>query len=142
MLEPDWIAGLLGGLLIGSAAALFLLVNGRIMGASGIAGDLLDGTDPGGHRERLAFLMALVAVPLLIDRFVTPVIMHVTPNLALIGVAGVLVGFGTRIANGCTSGHGVCGLSRLNLRAIVAVAIFMAAGVATVALFRHVWGLI
>ena len=142
MLEPAWIMGLLGGLLIGSAAALYLLVNGRIMGASGIAGDLIDRTDPAGRGQRAVFLAGLVAVPLLIDRWVMPVETHATANLVLIAVAGVLVGLGTRLANGCTSGHGVCGLSRLSLRGIVATAVFMASGIATVALFRHAWGVI
>ncbi len=142
MLEPEWIAGLLGGLMIGTAAALFLLANGRIMGASGIAGDALDGTDRGGRAERLVFLAGLVTVPFLIDRFLIPVVSHLTPNLALIAIAGVLVGLGTRMANGCTSGHGVCGLSRLSLRGAVAVAVFMGSGAATVALFRHVWSVI
>jgi uncharacterized protein len=142
MLEPGWIAGLLGGLVIGVAAALYLLANGRIMGASGIAGDVLDGTDPAGRGERLAFLGGLVAAPLLIDRLVSPVLTHATGNLALIAIAGLLVGLGTRMANGCTSGHGVCGLSRLSPRGIAATAVFMASGIATVFLFRHVWGLI
>ena len=141
MLEPSWTLGLIGGLLIGSAAALYLLVNGRIMGASGIAGDLIDGTDPAGRGQRAVFLAALVAVPLLIDRWVMPVVTHATANLALIAVAGVLVGLGTRMANGCTSGHGVCGLSRLSRRGIVATAVFIASGVATLAMVRHVWGL-
>ena len=142
MIEPAWIPGLLGGLMIGGAAALYLLVNGRIMGATGIVGDLIDGTDPGGRAERMVFLAALIAVPVLIDRFATPVATHVTANLALVAVAGVLVGLGTRLANGCTSGHGVCGLSRLSLRGIVATAVFIACGIATVALFRHLWGVI
>lgn len=142
MLQPAWIMGLLGGLLIGSAAALYLLVNGRILGASGIAGDLIDGTDPTGRKERAVFLAGLVGVPLLIHLSGTPVVTHATGNLALIAVAGVLVGLGTRLANGCTSGHGVCGLSRLSARGIVATAVFMASGVATLALARHVWGLV
>jgi uncharacterized membrane protein YedE/YeeE len=83
-----------------------------------------------------------VAVPLLIDRLLTPVDTHATANLALVAVAGVLVGLGTRLANGCTSGHGVCGLSRLSPRGIAATAVFMATGVLTIALFRHLWGLI
>ena len=141
-LEPAWIAGLPGGLMIGGAAALYLLANGRIMGASGIAGDVLDGTDPGGRGGRLMFLAGLIAMPLLIHLFVTPVATHATGNLTLIAIAGVLVGLGTRIANGCTSGHGVCGLSRLSPRGIVATAVFIAGGVATVALFRHLWGLV
>ncbi|MGQ0564550.1 MAG: YeeE/YedE family protein [Gemmobacter sp.] len=142
MLEPAWITGLVGGLMIGTAAALYLLANGRVMGASGIVGDTLDGTDTQGRPERLAFLAALVAVPVLIHLLVAPVLSHVTPNLGLVAVAGVLVGLGTRLANGCTSGHGVCGLSRLAPRGLAATAVFMASGVVTLALFRHAWGLI
>ena len=142
MLEPVWIMGLLGGLLIGGAGALFLLVNGRIMGASSIAGDAIDGSDPAGRPERLLFLAGLVAVPWVIDRVVIPVDTHATANLALIAVAGLLVGVGTRMANGCTSGHGVCGISRLSPRGMVATAVFIASGIATVALLRHGWGLI
>ena len=142
MLEPAWITGLLGGLLIGSAAALYLLVSGRIMGASGIAGDLIDGSDPAGRRERAVFLAGLVGVPLLIDRWVMPVETHATANLALIAAAGVVVGLGTRMATGCTSGHVVCGMSRLSLRGIVAILVLMASGVATLALVRQVWGLL
>lgn len=142
MLEPEWITGLLGGLMIGAAAAIYLLVNGRIMGASGIAGDVLDGTDPAGRAEKLAFLTGLLTVPLVIHLFVTPVLPHATGNLALIAVAGVLVGLGTRLANGCTSGHGVCGLSRLSPRGLVATGVFMASGIATVFVLRHVWSVI
>ena len=142
MLEPAWIMGLLGGLLIGGAGALFLLVNGRIMGASSIAGDAIDGSDPAGRPERLLFLAGLVAVPWVIDRVVIPVDPHASANLLLIAVAGLLVGVGTRMANGCTSGHGVCGISRLSPRGMVATAVFIASGIATVALLRHGWGLI
>ena len=142
MLQPEWITGLSGGLMIGVAAALYLLVNGRILGAAGIMGDVLDGSDPGGRAEKLVFLAALLAVPLLIHLFVAPVLSHATGNLALLALAGVLVGLGTRLANGCTSGHGVCGLSRLSPRGLVATGVFMASGFATVFLFRHVWGLI
>lgn len=142
MLEPAWAMGLIGGLMIGGAATLYLLANGRVLGASGIVGDLVDGADPGGQAERLALLAGLVGVPLLIHLFATPVVTHVTGNMALTAVAGLLVGVGTRLANGCTSGHGVCGLSRLSLRALAATATFMVAGIATVAVCRHLWGLI
>lgn len=142
MLQPEWITGLLGGLMIGAAAAIWLLVNGRIMGASGIAGDVLDGTDPAGRTEKLVFLAGLLAVPLLIHLLVTPVLPHATGNLGLLALAGVLVGLGTRLANGCTSGHGVCGLSRLSPRGMVATGVFMASGFVTVFLLRHVWELI
>ena len=112
------------------------------MGASGIAGDLIDGTDPAGRPQRAVFLAGLVAVPLLIDRWVMPVATHAAANLVLIAVAGVLVGLGTRMASGCTSGHDVCGLSRLNLRGIAATLVFIASGIATLSLVRQVWGLL
>jgi hypothetical protein len=136
-MEPAWIMGLAGGLMIGGAGALYLLANGRVMGASGIAGDVLDGTDPDGRAEKLAFLAGLVGLPLLIHWLAMPVLPHATARLGLVALAGALVGLGTRWANGCTSGHGVCGLSRLSLRGIVATAAFMAAGVVTLAVLRH-----
>jgi uncharacterized membrane protein YedE/YeeE len=120
--------GLIGGLMIGLAAAVYLLVNGRIMGASGIAGSLIDGTAQSAWRERAAFLIGLVGVPALASLFVTMPATHVTSNTALLVVAGVLVGFGTRLGSGCTSGHGVCGMSRLSVRSIVSTMIYIGAG--------------
>ena len=142
MIEPQWIAGFAGGLMIGVAGAVFLLVNGRVMGASGILGGLIDGSGRGNRGERMAFLAGLVLLPLLIDRLFVPVVPGVTSSLALVAVAGLLVGIGTRLANGCTSGHGVCGISRLSWRALVATLTFMLAGALTMALFRHGLGVI
>jgi hypothetical protein len=136
-----WVWGLLGGLMIGSAGALFLLANGRVMGASGIIGGLVDGSGRANAGERAAFLAGLVGAPGLIALWTAPAT-HLTGNLAVIVVAGLCVGVGTRLANGCTSGHGVCGISRLSPRGIVATLCYIGAGVATVALFRHVWGVI
>lgn len=136
-----WVWGLLGGLMIGGAGALFLLANGRVMGASGIVGGLIDGSGRGNAAERAAFVAGLVGVPALISLWTAPAT-HLTGNLALVVVAGLCVGLGTRLANGCTSGHGVCGISRLSPRGIVATLIYIGAGVATVALFRHLWGVI
>lgn len=127
--------------MIGGAGALFLLANGRVMGASGIVGGLIDGSGRGTAGERLAFLAGLVGVPAFIALWTAPAT-HLTGNLVVIVLAGFCVGVGTRLANGCTSGHGVCGLSRLSPRGIVATLCYIGAGVATVALFRHVWGLI
>ncbi|PWR03469.1 hypothetical protein DKT77_06315 [Meridianimarinicoccus roseus] len=139
----DWIYGLAGGLLIGLAAAVFLLANGRIMGASGIIGGLVDGTGRSNAAERLAFLGGLVGVPMVIALLMGFVPDGaVTANPLLLGAAGLLVGVGTRLANGCTSGHGVCGISRLSLRGIVATCFYIAAGGLTVVLFRHVLGVI
>jgi uncharacterized protein len=141
MIETDWLWGLAGGLLIGSAAALYLLVNGRIMGASGIVGELVDGTGWDTWVERAAFLVALILVPALLHPLF-PASTGLTGNLAVVALAGVMVGFGTRLANGCTSGHGVCGISRLSLRGMVATVIYIAVGGLVMAALRHGWGLI
>ncbi len=141
-MEQDWIWGLVGGLIIGTAAATYLLVNGRIMGASGIIGGLVDGSGRSTWAERAAFLAGLALMPVLVVPLYTEVDTHLTPNLAVVIVAGLLVGLGTRIANGCTSGHGVCGISRLSLRGMVATVFYILAGGITVVLFRHILGVI
>ena len=138
----DWIAGLIGGLIIGAAAALFLLVNGRIMGASGIIGGLADGSGRKTAGERVSFLAGLIGIPAMIALLGAPVATHLTSNALVIAAAGVLVGVGTRLANGCTSGHGVCGISRLSLRGIVATVFYLLGGGLTVVLFRHLLGMI
>lgn len=142
MIETAWIYGLAGGLLIGCAAALFLLVNGRIMGASGLLGGVVDGSGWSTLTERLAFLAGLIGVPSLFLLGGARVQTHLTDNLVLVVIAGLAVGFGTRMANGCTSGHGVCGISRFSLRGIVATLIYLAAGMATMLTVRHVMGVI
>lgn len=143
MIQADWIWGLVGGLMIGTAAAIFLLGNGRIMGASGIIGGLVDRTGLGNWSERAVFLAALVVVPaLMLPFFTVEVSTHITTNLAVIVAGGLLVGIGTRLANGCTSGHGVCGISRFSLRGIVATVFYLLAGGITMVLFRHVLGVI
>ena len=135
----DWIYGLAGGLVIGLGGAVYLLANGRIMGASGILGGLIDGSGRDSGGERLAFLAGLVGVPALIALvFGLLPDTEVTGNAALLIVAGLLVGAGTRLANGCTSGHGVCGMSRLSLRGIVATVFYIGAGGLTVLAFRHI----
>ena len=141
-MEQDWIMGLLGGLLIGAAGAVYLLGNGRVMGASGIIGGLVDGSGHSTAAERLTFLAGLVGLPLLLALGLGPVENHLTDNILLLVSAGLLVGVGTRIANGCTSGHGVCGISRLSLRGIVATVFYIGAGGLTVVLFRHILGVI
>ncbi|MDG1471234.1 MAG: YeeE/YedE family protein [Ascidiaceihabitans sp.] len=135
----DWIFGLIGGLLIGLAGAVYLLGNGRIMGASGIIGGLVDGTARGAWAERGAFLAALVAVPAVLQ-FGIPVVTGAASAPVLLITAGLCVGIGTRIANGCTSGHGVCGISRFSLRGIVATLIYIGAGVVTVVVLRLMMG--
>jgi uncharacterized protein len=142
-IETDWIWGLVGGLMIGSAAALFLLVNGRIMGASGILGGLVDKTGWGTAAERLAFIAGLIVVPpLVVVPLYDQVNTNITSNMAVVIVAGLLVGVGTRLANGCTSGHGVCGISRFSLRGMVATVFYLLAGGIIMVLARHVLGII
>ncbi|GAA6197433.1 YeeE/YedE family protein [Pseudophaeobacter arcticus] len=142
-MEMDWIWGLVGGGLIGLGGAVFLLGNGRIMGASGILGGLVDGSGRSNMAERLVFLIGVLVAPMLLyPLYQNGVDTHMTGNIAVIIAAGLLVGIGTRIANGCTSGHGVCGISRLSLRGIVATVFYIIAGGITIALFRHVLGVI
>lgn len=141
-MEQDWILGLIGGAIIGIAGAVYLLVNGRIMGASGIIGALVDGSARRSARERMAFIAGLVLVPAIAAGLMGGAATNLTPNLALVIVAGLLVGIGTRIANGCTSGHGVCGISRFSLRGMVATVFYILGGGLTVVLFKHVLGVI
>ena len=141
-MELDWIWGLVGGMLIGLGGAVFLLVNGRIMGASGIIGGLIDGSGRNTAKERLSFLAGVLLLPLLIYPYYSSVDTHVTDNYIVLIVAGLLVGIGTRFANGCTSGHGVCGISRLSFRGIVATVFYIAAGGVAVVFFRHFLGVI
>ena len=142
-MQIEWIYGLIGGLLIGLAGAVYLLGAGRIMGASGIIGGLVDGSGRDTAMDRIGFLAALFAVPLVLNLATGNLAeTHLTSNWAVIIAAGLLVGVGTRIANGCTSGHGVCGISRLSLRGIVATVFYIMAGGLTVILFRHILGVI
>ena len=142
MIPIDWIYGLSGGILIGMAAALFLLVNGRIMGASGILGGMVDGSGKANLSERVAFVAGLVLVPAITALVTGGAETHITGSLPLLILAGLLVGLGTRLANGCTSGHGVCGISRFSLRGIVATLAYLIAGGIAMYLSRHVWGII
>jgi len=137
-METDWIWGLVGGLMIGAAAAWHLLFNGRIMGASGIIGGLVDRTGWATWGERVAFIAGLALVPLLLRPvYNVPVVTNITGNLGAIVVAGLLVGIGTRLANGCTSGHGVCGISRFSLRGMGATIFYLLSGGLAVIVFRH-----
>jgi len=141
-MPTDWIMGLAGGVLIGAAAALFLLVNGRIMGASGIIGGLVDGSGRHDWIERAALLAGLLLVPGIAAFATGGSETYLTGNWAVIVASGLLVGIGTRLANGCTSGHGVCGISRLSLRGIVSTAFYIGAGGLTIVIFKHVLGVI
>ncbi|MBW4985892.1 YeeE/YedE family protein [Mameliella sp. CS4] len=138
----DWIWGLIGGMLIGTGGAVYLLGNGRIMGASGIIGGLVDGSGWSTAAERIIFLIGVALLPVLLMPFYRAVDTHITDNYAVLVAAGLLVGIGTRIANGCTSGHGVCGMSRLSIRGIVATCCYILAGGLGVVLFRHILGVI
>ena len=138
--EIAWLWGLIGGLLIGSAAALYLLVNGRVMGVSGIIGGLVDGSGRDSWAERLSFLAGLIRVPAVIVALFGTAETHLTGNWGAIIIGGLLVGLGTRLANGCTSGHGVCGISRLSLRSIVSTVFYVLAGGVVMVLARHVLG--
>jgi len=142
MLQPEWIMGLAGGLIIGTAGAVYLLANGRIMGALGILGGLIDGSGMASAAERSSFLAGLIALPALIAVLGRAPETHLTGNWVILIVSGLLVGVGTRLANGCTSGHGVCGISRLSLRGIVATVFYILAGGVAVLLFKHVWGVV
>jgi uncharacterized protein len=128
---------LAGGLLIGLAAAAFVLVNGRIAGISGILGGLLRPA-PGDVAWRIAFLAGLVAAPLAYALFAPLPAVRIDAGAGTLAATGLLVGLGTRYGSGCTSGHGVCGLARLSPRSLVATVSFMAAGFATVFVLRHV----
>ena len=129
-------SSLTGGLLIGVATAMFLLFNGRIAGISGILGGLLRPV-AGDIGWRTAFVLGLLGAPLVYGLAARLPSVRVDADLTTLVVAGLLVGFGTRYGSGCTSGHGVCGLSRLSPRSMVATASFMLAGFVTVFIVRH-----
>ena len=143
MIEPGSIpAALSGGALIGLAAALMLAVNGRILGVSGIAAGLVAAGTAGGERLlRAAFLIGMLAGGLAIGKIFPQALPGaLTSNHLVLGLAGLAVGFGTRLGGGCTSGHGVCGMARLAPRSLVATGVFMAVGIITVFVIRHVLG--
>jgi uncharacterized membrane protein YedE/YeeE len=141
----DWthftpFSSLTGGIILGIASAIFILVNGRILGISGIVGGLFP-PKLGDTFWRIAFLLGFAAAPMVFHavvpaQYITPPRIDATDWMVVI--AGLLVGIGTRYASGCTSGHGVCGLSRLSPRSLVATASFMSAGFITVYVMRHV----
>jgi hypothetical protein len=133
---------LIGGALIGLASAMFLLLSGRIAGITGILAAplraLWQRTPLALQRPQLLFLLGLVLAPLAWGLVAPLPAATLSASPALLVAAGLLVGVGTRLANGCTSGHGVCGLARLSVRSLVNVLVFMAAGFATVFVVRHV----
>ena len=134
-------ASLAGGALIGLSAAMLIVLLGRVAGISGMAGALLQLPTWSSLQQwgwRLAFMLGLVAAPLVWQIFAPLPAMQMPSNPLVIIAAGLLVGFGTRMGSGCTSGHGVCGLSRLSMRSLAATLAFMASGAATVFVVRHV----
>ena len=134
------ISAAIGGALIGLAAVLLMVFNGRIAGIAGITGGLVNPkTDD--RLWRLAFIVGLIAAPVAAALVGHAVPMPQLPmSMIVIAVAGLLVGFGTRLGNGCTSGHGICGIARLSPRSIAATLVFMVAAMIVVALMRHVIG--
>ncbi|MBL8722193.1 MAG: YeeE/YedE family protein [Myxococcales bacterium] len=132
---------LIGGALIGLSASLFLLTHGKVAGISGLYGGLLQPAATG-HAERVAFVAGLLVAGLVLLR-VHPVAFATSerPTAAIL-VAGLLVGVGTRLGNGCTSGHGVCGISRFSVRSLVATVTFLGAGALTVLVTRHAFGVL
>ena len=139
----DWNAftpwsALAGGVLIGSAAVMLALLNGRIAGISGVIGGLLKPVK-GDVAWRASFAIGLMGAPLIYLLFAALPRPQIAAHYGALILAGLLVGIGTRYASGCTSGHGVCGLSRLSLRSLVATAVFMGAGFAAVFLTRHLF---
>jgi uncharacterized membrane protein YedE/YeeE len=132
-------ASLAGGVLIGVAAAMLVLLNGRIAGISGILSGLLKPVK-GDISWRVAFVLGLVASPLLYALFAVVPTPHIDASWGALVLAGLLVGVGTRYGSGCTSGHGVCGLSRLSPRSLAATVAFMGAGFVTVFVIRHLLG--
>ncbi len=139
------LASLLGGVLIGISAVMVMALFGRIAGISGITKGVLGlvlptAGAPGDAGWRVAFVLGLFAAPLAMALVGAPVEQTVPDNLLGMAIAGLLVGIGTAIGSGCTSGHGVCGLARLSVRSLVAVLTFMAAAFATVFVLRHVLG--
>lgn len=143
-MEIDWVnftpfASLLGGIILGLASALMLILFGRIMGISGIIGTALE-RPKNDTLWRLVFIAGLISSAVIFSPFVD--IARTVPtetNVWVVALAGLLVGYGTRLGSGCTSGHGICGISRLSVRSLVATGIFMASGIMTVAIMQFVF---
>ncbi|WP_151959642.1 YeeE/YedE thiosulfate transporter family protein [Acinetobacter bereziniae] len=135
----DFILAFIGGTLLGLAVVGYLLVNGRIAGISGLVAQVLDPKTLL-KTPALWFLLGLLITPFFYNSMVHPQIEMMTTDPILLIIAGLLVGFGTRLGSGCTSGHGICGISRLSKRSFVATSTFMLAGFMTVYVMRHVLG--
>ncbi len=133
------VASAVGGVLIGLAAALLWILNGRVAGITGIVGELLARV-PGETGWRVTFIAGLVGGGALVHRLHPAALSLPRGGTGTLIVAGLLVGFGTRLGNGCTSGHGLCGVSRLSPRSLAATVVFMLVGMATVIVVRQVGG--
>lgn len=144
MIEQSWILGLVGGAMIGTASALLLVLNGRVAGVSGFVGRLLPigrtSADAPAIAPTAVFIVCLAAAPALVSIFSGKVAISVTDDPVLLIAGGLLVGFGTQLGSGCTSGHGVCGLSRGSLRSFVAVGTFMTVAAVTTGIMRIATG--
>ncbi len=139
MLHFTPLTALAGGLLIGIAATLFILVNGRVAGVSGIIGGLLRPA-AGDVVWRAAFVLGLIMAPVLYGAFTALPVIQLDSGYPALVLAGLLVGIGTRYGSGCTSGHGICGISRLSPRSLMATLLFLATGFVTVFVLRHILG--
>mgnify|MGYP000868286307 FL=1 len=125
------VSAFIGGLVIGLAVILFFALNGRLIGISGIARNFLNSNDK--RFDNFLFLIGLILGPIIYQLFSKEVVsINITNSIYLLGIAGLLVGLGTSIGSGCTSGHGICGISRFSLRSIIATATFMIVGILTV----------
>lgn len=136
MTEFTPVQSAIGGVLVGLAVAWLMIANGRTAGISGIVNRLLPPVDDA-WPERLAFVVGLLVAPFIYLAAGGTIIQTVPDDFILLGVAGILVGFGTTLGSGCTSGHGVCGIASLSPRSAVATLVFMATGMATVFIVRH-----
>jgi len=139
MAEPNLVLGFLGGMLIGLATVLLLALNGRIAGVSGILSGAVTAPDRFDRSWRLLFILGLMAGAALYRVFSGALPVQIEAGMPTLVVAGLLVGFGTRLGSGCTSGHGVCGLARLSPRSLAATITFMLFGMLTVYLTRHLF---
>jgi uncharacterized protein len=137
----DWMTSLSGGLLIGMSASILLWFNGRIAGISGIVNGLNNSSTPD-RAWRIAFLLGLLIAGGLTMRNMPILTQREGFPISVLLISGVLVGVGTSMSNGCTSGHGVCGLGRLSVRSLIAVLTFMAAAMLTVYIVRHLMGVL
>ena len=141
MLNIDWanftlLNSLMGGILIGIAATIIFFVNGRIMGISGILGNLITTKENDQKFWRIIFILGVLIGPLIFILLFKEIKSEMVANTTLLIISGFLVGLGTSLGNGCTSGHGICGLSRFSIRSIVATLVFVTSGMITVYLIN------